>query len=163
MAPPLDIYDYPVNRFVAGFLGTPAMNFMPGRLAAQNGSVYFESGPARLRLLPKTAARVQAAVGRSVTLGVRPEDISSAGTGKYAGAENAVPCTVRVVEPLGDEQIVHLSGPGDVALVSKLDPHVSVGIDEQLTVYLAMDRVHLFDDQTGDNISLEPEHVASAS
>ncbi len=106
---------------------------------------------------------MQAFVGKSVTLGIRPEDISSAAAGKYAGAENSLPCTVRVVEPLGDEQVVHLSGPGDVSLVSKLDPHVKVGIDDHLTVYLAMDRVHVFDDQTGDNISLEPEHVARAS
>jgi|WetSurMetagenome_2_1015567.scaffolds.fasta_scaffold06342_3 multiple sugar transport system ATP-binding protein len=163
VAPPLVIYDYPANRFVAGFLGTPAMNFMSGRLAAQNGAVYFEAGQSRIRLLPKTAARVQSAVGRAVTFGIRPEDISSSATGKYAGAENSVPCVVRVVEPLGDEQIVHLSGPADTTMVSKLDPHVKVGVDDQLTVYFAMDRVHIFDNQTGENISLEPEHVAHAS
>jgi multiple sugar transport system ATP-binding protein len=163
VAPPLVVYDFPVNRFVAGFLGTPAMNFIPGRLVQQNGSVYFEAGPSRLHLLPQMAQRVQGQVGKNVTLGVRPEDMGSSGEGKYAGAENILATTVRVVEPLGDEQVVHLTGPGGVSLVCKLDPHAKVAIDDRLEAHLAMNRVHVFDDQTGCNISLEPEHVARAS
>ncbi len=53
VAPPLTIYDYPANRFVAGFLGTPAMNFMPGSLAAQNGAVYFETAGAGSACCPR--------------------------------------------------------------------------------------------------------------
>jgi multiple sugar transport system ATP-binding protein len=163
VAPPLVIYDRPVNRFVAGFLGTPPMNFLKGNLTSKDGAVYFEVGTCRIRLTSQMAARVQASVGRAVAMGIRPEDISSSASGKYAGTENSVACTVRVVEPLGDEQIVHLSGPADSALVSKLDPHVKVDVDDQMTVYFAMDRVHIFDNQSGANISLEPENVARAS
>jgi multiple sugar transport system ATP-binding protein len=171
VAAPLTVYDYPVNRFVAGFLGTPAMNFIAGRLVGSDGDLAFEaSGPkggeaVRIRLLADMAARVARYAGgeRTVTLGVRPEDIGYAGTGKFAGAGNLLPATVRVVEPLGDEQIVHLRGPGDVPLVCKLDSHVKVDVDQRMDAHLDMERVHLFDDQTGCNISLEPEHVAHAS
>ncbi|MBM4016925.1 MAG: sn-glycerol-3-phosphate ABC transporter ATP-binding protein UgpC [Planctomycetes bacterium] len=162
VAPPLEIYDYPVNRFVAGFLGTPAMNFVPGRLAQQDGGTYFEVAGARLRLPADKAARAAGHIGQEATLGVRPEDIGYAGTGKFAGPRNILPATVRVVEPLGDEQIVHLSGPGDVPMVCKLDAHVRVEVDQRMDAHLDLARVHLFDDQTGCNISLEPEHVAHA-
>ena len=163
VAPPLEVYDYPVNRFVAGFLGTPAMNFVPGRLAQRDGAMYFEVAAARIRLPRELGARVGQYVGRPVTLGVRPEDIGYAAAGRFVGAENVLPATVRVVEPLGNEQIVHLSGPGEVAMVCKLDAHVQVAIDQRMDARLDMARVHLFDDQTGSNVTLEPEHVAHAS
>jgi multiple sugar transport system ATP-binding protein len=171
VAAPLEIYDYPVNRFVAGFLGTPAMNFVPGRLVGRDGGVCFQvraaqAGEAvRIRLLADTAARVQAYAGQDkrVTLGVRPEDIGYTGAGKFAGTENVLPATVRVVEPLGDEQIVHLNGPGNTSLICKLDAHVKVDVDQRMDAHLDVARIHLFDDQTGCNISLEPEHVAHAS
>jgi len=163
VAPPLEIYDYPVNRFVAGFLGTPAMNFVPGRLVHEDGATCFEAAAVRLRLPRDLAARVAGDVGRPVTLGVRPEDIGCAGAGKFAGTENVLPAVVRVVEPLGNEQIVHLSGPGDITMVCKLDSHVPVAVDQRMDARLDMARVHLFDAPTGCNVSLEPEHVAHAS
>jgi len=163
VAPPLEIYDYPVNRFVAGFLGTPAMNFVPGRLVQQDGGVYFDVATTRVRLPAGMAACAQERVGRSATLGVRPEDIGYCASGQFAGTENVLPATVRVVEPLGDEQIIHLGGPADVGLVCKLDAHVKVTVDQRMDAHLDLDRIHLFDDQTGCNISLEPEHVAHAS
>jgi len=163
VAPPLEVYDFPTNRFVAGFLGTPAMNFIPGRLSQQNGVVYFESGGSRLRLASAMAERVRGHIGQGVTLGIRPEDVGHSGDGKFAGADNVLPTTVRVVEPLGDEQVIYLTGPADAAMVCKLDSHVKVAVDERLEAHLAMNRVHLFDDQTGRNISLEPRHVAHAN
>jgi multiple sugar transport system ATP-binding protein len=163
VAPPLTVYDYPTNRFVAGFLGTPSMNFLKGRLAAEGGGVIFQVDSVRIRLPDRVAARVQGHVGRNATLGVRPEDIGAKGEGKFAGTQNVLPTTVRVVEPLGDEQIVHLSGPSDTPVVCKLDSHIAVAVDAPMIAHLDLGRIHLFDDQTGDNISLEPEHVAHAN
>ena len=163
VAPPLTVYDYPTNRFVAGFLGTPSMNFLKGRLAAEGGGVIFQVDSVKIRLPDRVAARVQGHVGRSATLGVRPEDIGAKGEGKFAGTQNVLPTTVRVVEPLGDEQIVHLSGPSDTPVVCKLDSHIAVAVDAPMIAHLDLGRIHLFDDQTGDNISLEPEHVAHAN
>ena len=162
VAPPLEVYDYPVNRFVAGFLGTPAMNFLAGQIVAQDGGTYFQVDAVKVLLPHQIGARVKDYVGRNVTLGVRPEDIGVQGAGKFVGTQNVVPTTVRVVEPLGDEQIVHVSGPAGVPMVCKLDAHVKVTVDEPLEAHLNVGRIHLFDDQTGDNVSLEPAHVAHA-
>jgi multiple sugar transport system ATP-binding protein len=163
VAPPLTVYDYPVNRFVAGFLGTPAMNFIPGRLVAQDGAVCFAIGEARICLTDRMARRTAAYAGKSVTMGVRPEDVGHENTGKFEGRQNVLSVVVRVVEPLGDEQIIHAAGPQETPLVCKLDSHVTVKVDQRLDVHLAMNRIHLFDDVTGQNISLEPEHVAQAN
>ena len=162
VAPPLEVYDYPANRFVAGFLGTPAMNFMSGRIVAAGEALYFQIGQVRLRLPPDVADKARDYADKSVTLGVRPEDIGHQAVGRFAGRENVLETVVRVVEPLGNEQIIHVTGPGGAALVSKLDSHVEVSVDGRFDAHLAMQRTHLFDDQTGSNISLEPEHVAQA-
>jgi ABC-type molybdate transport system ATPase subunit len=66
-------------------------------------------------------------------------------------------------EPLGSGQIVRPSGPGEVVMVCKLDARVRVAIDQRMEVRLDLARIHLFDDQTGCNVTLEPEHVAHAS
>jgi multiple sugar transport system ATP-binding protein len=163
VAPPLTVYDYPANQFVAGFLGTPAMNFVPGRLIQVSGGLAIEAGQAKVRLPEPIAGRVSAYVGKDVTLGIRPEDIGYAGTGKFAGTENVLPATVRVVEPLGDEQIVHLTGPTDSPMVCKLDSHVHVDVDQRMEAHLDMNRIHVFDRASGQNISLEAGHVARAS
>jgi len=162
VAPPLEVYDYPLNRFVAGFLGTPAMNFLDGTITRQGGGTYFQVDSSRILLPDHLAGRLQDCIAKRVTLGIRPEDISVEDAGESEGAENVLPTTVRVVEPLGDEQIIHLSGPGDVAIVCKLDAHIKVTVDEPVRAHLDTGRIHLFDDQTGDNVSLEPEHVAHA-
>ncbi len=162
VAPPLRIYDFPANRFVAGFLGTPAMNFVGGRLEGEGERLEIVLDETRIRLPEAMARRVAEYAGREVTLGVRPEDMGPEATGKFAGEGNVMPGVVRVVEPLGDEQIVHLSGPTGATLVGKMDSHVRVDVDQEIDVNLAMKRVHLFDDETGANISLEPEHVAQA-
>jgi multiple sugar transport system ATP-binding protein len=171
---PLGIYDWPVNRFVAGFLGTPSMNFVAGRLERRNGQLVFQlpatgaeiAMPARLR------ERLAPYAGGEMTLGVRPEDMGHRSEGRFAGEGNCLELVVRVVEMLGDEQVVHLEapkaagGPGDarpVQMVAKLDSHVKVRVDERFTAHLNMDKIHMFDNETERNVSLEPEHVASGA
>lgn len=163
---PLGVYDYPQNRFVAGFLGTPSMNFASGRIERRNGSIVFRrpSSDLCVTMTPLLARRIEAYAGREVTLGVRPEDIGHAGEGQFAGDGNAIDLIVRVVEMLGDEQIVHLEeNTGGNAepqkFVSKLDSHVVVKVDQMLKVYLNMSKVHVFDNETEQNVSLEPDHV----
>jgi len=167
---PLEIYDRPRNRFVAGFLGTPSMNFAAGRLEASNGSVVFrlKSSGGAVTLPPALSSRLRAAVGRDVTLGVRPEDIGHAAEGKFAGQGHRLDLVVRVVEMLGDEQIVHLEDvvQGDgrpTTFVAKLDSHVSVKVDQKFAAYLNLAKVHVFDHESERNIALEPEHVASGN
>jgi multiple sugar transport system ATP-binding protein len=167
---PLGVYDYPQNRFVAGFLGTPSMNFASGRLERRNGSIVFctSNSDVRVTMTPALAKRIEGCVGRDVTLGVRPEDIGHADEGPFAGDGNTIDLVVRVVEMLGDEQIVHLEENvgGDAEpqkFVAKLDSHVVVKVDQMLKAHLNMSKVHVFDNETERNVSLEPDHVDRGS
>jgi multiple sugar transport system ATP-binding protein len=165
---PLRVYDYPSNLFVAGFLGTPSMNFAEGRLESGGDGLRFvmaRSGTV-VKLPPGLRQRLAGFVGKDMTLGVRPEDLGHRNEGKFAGDGHAVPLVVRVVEPLGDEQIVHLeevgrSGDLPQTFVAKLDSHVAVRVDDKFTAFMNMSKVHVFDDESGKNVALEPEHVAT--
>jgi len=166
---PLEIYDYPRNLFVAGFLGTPSMNFAKGRLEARNGAVRFvmAGGAAEVALPAPLRDRVAPYAGKDVTLGVRPEDLGHEGEDQFAGDGNTIDLVVRVVEMLGDEQIVHLEVPNAdenrPQFIAKLDSHVAVKADQKFTAHLNMSKVHLFDNASEKNISLEPGHVGSGS
>ena len=167
---PLRVYDYPANKFVAGFLGTPSMNFVDGRLERRGDEIYFVTaageGQESILLTPKLRERVADSVGREVTLGIRPENMGHQGTGQFAGQGNVLRATVRVVEPLGDEQIVHLEvsgGNGRQPMIAKFDSHVPVQVDDRFEAHLNMHKVHLFDGQSQLNLSLEPNHVTSGA
>jgi multiple sugar transport system ATP-binding protein len=165
---PLGIYDYPRNLFVAGFLGTPSMNFVKGRLEARNGQLVFvmpKSGRT-VKMTSRLGERLGGQAGREAVLGVRPEDIGHAPQGPFAGDGNSLELTVRVVELLGDDQVVYLeeTGPQGAAgqtFVAKLDSHIEVRVDQKFTAHLNMNKVHVFDAQSGENVSLEPRHVGS--
>ncbi|MFN3790151.1 ABC transporter ATP-binding protein [Massilia sp.] len=109
---PLDLYERPANRFVAGFLGSPRMNFLPGMLAGEEGpAVHVRLAGGALVDVAADASR--AAPGAPVTLGVRPEHLRLADEGG-----NGLPATVALVEYLGDSAIVHAQVDGVADMVS---------------------------------------------
>ena len=130
---PLDLYDRPDNKFVAGFIGSPAMNFLPGTINV-NGVASFE-GTGGVRLpLPQSAARWH---GRPTTYGVRPEH--------FVLADDGAPAQVHVVEPTGSElQVVARMGGTDVVAIFRERHKFEPG----QTIHLKPDPnlVHLFDD-----------------
>jgi len=152
---PLNIYDYPVNRFVGGFVGTPPMNFLNGRLTGENGAVYFDEGSNKIRLPDGLGRAVARYVGQSVVLGVRPENISDRRDGSFAGPENVLKVKVSVVEPLGDKMDVYMSTPHHDHLVCRVDSHSQIREGQDLVMHLDMNRVHIFEPgDSGVNISL---------
>ena len=158
---PLTIYDYPDNRFVAGFIGTPPMNFIEGELVDQNGATYFQGPGMRLRLPDRVMANVRrnGLEARDVTLGIRPEDIFVGGTRPdLATEESGAEVEVTVVEPLGDEMILYLAaGPKDatVDLLGKVDSHYRVSHESRIQIDMNLNRAHVFDRETGSNRSLD--------
>src|SRR5262249_17962286 len=97
---PLEIYHRPANRFVAGFLGTPPMNFFEGRLVRDGGRVWFDEGTGRLALPPFVADALSPRVGEEIVLGIRPQAVSLDRAAAREG--NTLPAKVVLVEPLGD-------------------------------------------------------------
>jgi multiple sugar transport system ATP-binding protein len=135
---PLDVYEKPSTRFVAGFVGTPPMNFLPGRIVSENGHACFEGAGVRLHL-PRTRGTLG---GRDVVLGFRPEHLSDR---PPAAEHETLQVRVSVVEPLGDRQDVYLSTAGEVPIVGRLDSRTVLREGEERTLYLDITRSHLFE------------------
>ncbi|MBY5815463.1 ABC transporter ATP-binding protein [Rhizobium leguminosarum] len=136
---PLDLYDFPVNLFVAGFIGSPSMNFLQGRIATRDGRkiVVTEQGIA----LPM--ADTNADEGRAVTYGIRPEHITI--------GEEGVPVEVSVFEPTGSETLI-FGRTGGVPIDALIRERIEV--DPGRTMYFHIDprRAHIFDRETGQRL-----------
>ncbi|MDQ3698616.1 MAG: sn-glycerol-3-phosphate ABC transporter ATP-binding protein UgpC [Gemmatimonadota bacterium] len=140
---PIEIYRAPVNRFVAGFIGTPPMNFMEGRLQQQDGGLVFMAEGARVKLPRERLAT--AAVSEPITLGIRPEDILLDSTpDRLAGPlGDSLLGRVVLVERLGGASNVHFdAGPHRMLASVSNDSLPDVGDD--ITVRMRAERVHLF-------------------
>ncbi len=146
VAPPGVIYDQPFNRFVAGFIGTPAMNFLPGAcVAAGTGWAFQPTGGEPLALAMPEQAGLRDLAGRPAVLGVRPEHLANAAYAPPPPGASVVPMQVKLAELMGDHQCVHLRATGDSALIMKCDAHHRV--QPGATVRIAIDtrRAHVFD------------------
>ena len=141
---PLELYEHPANRFVAGFIGSPAMNFVSATVASGDG-LWVESSGMRVRVPPGKAERMRAYSGQRVILGVRPEALRPANGADPA--DYSFESVVEVVEPLGSEILLNVRA-GEAPIVARVDPSTRVNVHEK--VRLAMDpaRVHFFDAST---------------
>jgi len=148
---PMEVYDQPINMFVAGFIGSPAMNFFQGKLTAQNSDLFVDLGKFTMKLPKSQINRFGNHVNQRVVFGIRPENISDR---EEAGEhqQERVPAMVNVVEPLGSEVIVELSA-GDHTFVGRLDPTTTARPMHEMAVYFDMGRFHLFDAETGINLT----------
>jgi len=162
---PLEIYEAPRNRFVAGFLGTPPMNFVEGRLANRNGRlVFIEDGPSGFELpVPDDRQdRLRALTDQPVTLGVRPEamrPVSPDGRNGPSGAHAspAIAFTIRVIEPLGDRMDVYLESPGGTRMVARIAARRDLQPETPAAFTLDPSRLHFFNsDEAGDRIGDTP-------
>ena len=152
VAPPLEIYERPVNKFVAGFIGTPPMNFLDGQVVAADGRLYFDEGTCRLPLPGRFAEALGPVVGRPATLGLRPELLEPVVPGQGTGDGATFRAKVNVVEPLGDEMLVYLS-TGKHDLIAKVGSHHRLEVGEEIEVAARMDRSHVFDQQSEKNLT----------
>ncbi len=152
---PLAVYGRPANRFVAGFIGTPPMNFFEGRLAGTDGAVRFEGDEISLRLLPEQAGKLGAWVGKPVVLGIRPEAMHVREEGRFAGRENTFAAKVSIVEPFGDKMDIHAVSAKHPNIVARVDSQHPVSAGEDVRFHVDMQRVHVFEaDEAGRNCAV---------
>jgi multiple sugar transport system ATP-binding protein len=144
---PLALFNQPANMFVAGFIGTPAMNFLQATLEGEDGRVYVKTDALRLQLPERCAARVRERVGRSVVFGVRPDDIYDRSLASQVGDGSEATLTVDVMEPMGSTVYVYLT-TGKHALIADLDAETKAKDGEPLDVVFDMGKTHLFDPET---------------
>jgi multiple sugar transport system ATP-binding protein len=147
LAPPLELYHHPANRFVAEFIGSPPMNFLPVEVKAP----LLISHPQFRLTLPETWESLQAYDGKTVILGIRPEHLSIG-----AAAPKNLPVRIDRVEALGSETYLAVSfaepTPADGSssvLQARVEPDRHLSIGERVWLSIAADKIHLFDADTG--------------
>jgi multiple sugar transport system ATP-binding protein len=142
---PLELYNQPANKFVAGFIGSPAMNFAAVTVTEADGSLIAENSGLRIKLPDEIAPRLRGHIGREVILGVRPEDLTVA-----SSADLDQPCfdaVIEVVEQLGSEILLDMK-VGESIMVASVEPTARVRVADKLRVAMRRSRLHVFDAQT---------------
>ncbi len=150
--PPNEIYARPANRFVAGFFGTPAMNFLTGRLQSQDGALVLDCKGQTLHVPSRLHPFLRDYRQETIVAGVRPHDMSlepSAGR-----ADDILGGRVVLVEPVGSQANVHVDLACGQPCVVTVPPRTHVSVGDEVRVYIHPDDVQLFeDDETGRNIA----------
>jgi multiple sugar transport system ATP-binding protein len=139
---PLDIYDKPASRFVAGFFGTPTMNFLQGEIVAANGALTFQCEHIEHFLAENTPDSL---AGKQVILGVRSEHVVVNSGGQQG--------QVKLIEPLGDVSLVFFESGGQKQLVAKVAPELRFSSGDQLTFGFQAAKCHLFDFDSGTRLN----------
>jgi multiple sugar transport system ATP-binding protein len=142
---PLELYNAPSNRFVAGFIGSPAMNFADVTLVENGGKPFAEAPGLRIGLPGALATRARSKAGRKATLGIRPEDIHIASAAD--APEYCFDAVVEVVEQLGSEILLD-TRVGPALMVASVEPTLRMRAHDNLKLALKPERLHLFDAET---------------
>ena len=142
---PLELYNEPANRFVAGFIGSPAMNFAAVTMSQQNGALWASNDGMRIKVPDAMRDRVARYSGQPLTLGVRPEDLIL-GNGADA-ADLSFEATVDVIERLGSEILLDVS-VGPSSMVASVEPTVRTKIHDRVRLSINPARLYFFDTTT---------------
>jgi multiple sugar transport system ATP-binding protein len=141
VGPPLELYFHPANKFVAGFIGSPAMNFMEGEVASEGGALYFQGPAVKLKIPADKAAKVKDYPEKRVIFGVRPEDLPEA---PCAVPGETFTVIVEVMEPLGSEVYLDVKA-GEQSLIARAEPKTKARPHASLCLKPTMANMHLFD------------------
>jgi multiple sugar transport system ATP-binding protein len=148
---PLNLYNHPRNKFVAGFIGSPAMNFFSGKIEAGEVPVFAESSVGlRLTLPEQFGRRVTSYADRGITLGIRPEHIYDARRCEGAEVKVKVKARVEVVEPMGNEVYVYFSTNPATMCVARINAAEEPETGREMEIVFDTAKVHLFDAETGE-------------
>jgi multiple sugar transport system ATP-binding protein len=146
---PAEVYDRPVNMFVAGFIGSPAINFLEMQVLANGESLELDGAGYQLPVPAASARALQAYAGRNIVFGVRPEDIHDAAFRPPGFADTAeVQARVTVVEHLGAETILYATSPDGTEFVARVDARTGAEAERDITLGIEMANMHAFDPET---------------
>jgi len=148
---PQMLYDHPNNLFVAGFIGSPAMNFFPGKLRRDNGKVLVDTGDFVVPIPAKKSKPFENHVDKDVIFGIRPENIHDAEFVPSNMDSEKVAVKVDVTELMGNEIFLYLVS-GKNTFVARVDPRSQLRVGEQADVAFNMDNFHIFDAATEEAI-----------
>ncbi len=139
-----EIYHFPDNRFVAGFLGSPGMNFLEGTLVKGGDALYFDEGTGKLPIPSEVSAQLGSWVGKAVVLAVRPELLSDGKSAPFATNGNGLTMKVKQVQMLGDRLHVFLSTDKHATIVASMDGYSPIKSRDTLPIFFDMSRALFF-------------------
>jgi multiple sugar transport system ATP-binding protein len=149
---PMDVYLKPASRFVAGFIGSPAMNFIDAMVTREAGAWFIDAGEFKVRAPEAFSARLEPHAGQPVVFGVRPEDMTAHDPAPGARSGNTLTAKAEVIETLGAEIFVHLTC-GSQSLVARMEaPETPLVEGQAVDVDLKMPKTHVFDRATSRTI-----------
>ena len=152
---PQNNYDYPNNKFVAGFIGSPQMNFFDVKLEKQNGKIVAAFGNNTIVVPPEKIAKLkdESYIGKEVTMGIRPENIDDAPEFVAAHPDSTMDVHVEVTELMGSETYLYFTTSGKQDnVIARVDPHTLSKADQDVKVALDTSRLHFFDKDTEETI-----------
>ncbi len=147
VADPISIYVCPVNKFVAGFIGSPPMNFMTGKIIKKESKFYFDEGRIKVRIVEGMYKKLTPYVGKEISFGIRSEDIYDKLFASEAPAENIIRVNCEVVEPMGSEVYLYLN-TGKHTFIARVGAHDRPHVNQDMDVVFDMSKAHFFDKDT---------------
>lgn len=154
---PSNLYDYPVNKFVAGFIGAPQMNFMDALIKEKGDKTYLTVGDDDILISDAKAKRLKSkgySTGQTVTLGVRPEDLSDHADLKAKFPESVARGKVEVYEMLGSTANLYVNCNG-TQVTAAVDPTTKARVGDEVELAFNNDRIQIFDKNSGENILVD--------
>ena len=151
---PLNLYNTPANKFVAGFIGSPAMNIVKASLISEDDKTFVKlTNGDKLELTKDKADKVKGHIGKDVWFGIRPENVGNKNTAK--DGDSSVVGKVNIVEQMGNEEFIYFF-IGDTQYTARIPAEKSTGanFNQQENFYFEMDKCHLFDIETEKNITI---------
>lgn len=156
---PLKLYDHPANKFVAGFIGSPAMNFVPGRIVREDGLRFVAPGLS-VPVQDWDGRLLEPYQDRDVILGIRPEDIYVAGNMRHDGPSANVSTQLEVAEPMGNEIFVY-ARLADQSVVARIAPQPIPEPGQRIDLALDLRKLHFFDAETEAAVGYAVEAAAA--
>ncbi|SES83947.1 ABC transporter ATP-binding protein [Anaerobranca gottschalkii] len=153
VASPQEIYDNPKNVFVAGFIGSPAMNFIDSVIVEKDSDLYLKFAGVEIKI-PSGKSKVlreKGYVGKEVIMGIRPEDLHDEPVFIESSPESVIEPVVEVVEKMGAENYLYLV-LGEVQLTARVDARSKAVVDSKIKVALDMNKVHIFDKESEESV-----------
>ncbi len=144
---PLNLYNHPKNKFVAGFIGSPAMNFINGELIKEEDGVKFHCDAFSFHLPDALVKKLENYIGKKICCGIRPEDIYDIDFAPGIDASESFSTIVEVVEPMGNEVFLYVNS-SNISLVTRLAPRKEYEYEQPVSMVFNLAKTHFFDIET---------------
>ncbi len=150
-AEPITVYDHPANKFVAGFVGSPPINFMDGRIIQKERKYYFDEGKFQVKIVEEMYQVIAPYAGKEITFGIRAEDIYDKLFTSLSSPDNTIRAVCEVIEPMGSEVYLYLT-TGRHSFIARVGAHDRPEVNRDMDLVLDMSKVHFFDKETEKTI-----------